>query len=32
MNMMKYDIPNDDLGKFDEYYREIDEMIKQSDR
>ena len=32
LNRMKYDIPNDDLGKFDEYYREIDEMIKQSDR
>lgn len=29
---MKYDIPNQELEKFDEYYREIDSVIQQSDR
>lgn len=28
LSRMKYDIPNDDLGKFDSYYREIDMFIK----
>lgn len=26
---MKYDIPNNDLGKFDEYIKEIDEKLKK---
>lgn len=32
LNRMKYDIPNQELEKFDEYYREIDSVIQQSDR
>ncbi len=28
LSRIKYDIPNDDLGKFDSYYREIDMFIK----
>ncbi len=28
LSRMKYDIPNDDLGKFDSYYHEIDMFIK----
>ena len=29
LNRMKYDIPNDDLSKFDEYIREIDEALEK---
>ncbi|MBE6708801.1 MAG: V-type ATP synthase subunit A [Ruminococcaceae bacterium] len=29
LNRMKYDIPNDDLTKFDEYIREIDEALEK---
>ena len=29
LSRMKYDIPNDDLAKFDSYYREIDLFIKK---
>jgi V/A-type H+-transporting ATPase subunit A len=32
LNRMKYDIPNDHLEMFDDYYREIDEKIQESDR
>ncbi len=29
LNRMKYDIPNDDLSKFDEYIREIDDALEK---
>ena len=32
LNRMKYDIPNANLELFDDYYKEIDEKIKESDR
>lgn len=32
LNRMKYDIPNDNLGLFENYYREIDEKMQESDR
>ena len=32
LNRMKYDIPNDQMEKFEEYYRDIDAAIQQSDR
>ncbi len=32
LNRMKYDIPNANLELFDDYYKEIDKKIKESDR
>lgn len=32
LNRMKYDIPNNQLELFDNYYRDIDEKLKESDR
>lgn len=32
ISRMKYDIPNDSLNLFDNYYKEIDEKVAQSDR
>ncbi len=32
LNRIKYDIPNDKLEMFEDYYKEIDEKIQESDR
>ena len=32
LGRMKYDIPNDQLELFDQYYSEIDQKLKESDR
>lgn len=32
LNRMKYDIPNDNLDLFENYYKEIDEKLQESDR
>ena len=32
LGRIKYDIPNDNLALFDDYYKEIDEKITDSDR
>ncbi len=32
LSRMKYDVPNDHLEKFDEYYQEIDEKLAESEK